>query len=529
MTNYLKPLHQLQGHPGVTQTVPLAQPTAQPYPAQNVMESNSECTALVPMPKPIPAPPETPRSEGNQFFLANDTGNADRLVARFSPELTYCVERAAYYAWDGRRWFRDDFRAVERRAEDTILSCYAWAASITDRKEREAYVRFLSHSLQKPQLSNMMHLAKKKVREVSINDFDSDPWLLNCENGIVDLECGDLHPHMREAMCSLMIPIAFDPNAECPLFLSFLDRAMGGHPDATDTEREGTARRVDYLHRLFGCAATGKPEKVLPILHGKGNNGKTTLLEIISEALGPYAGTMQINSLLAGSPYGMSNAALADVADLIGKRFVVASEPDEGRHLALALVKLLTGTGKLKARHLYENWITFPPTHKLFLDCNTRPGVSNPNDAFWNRARCIAFDVTIPHNEIDTRLGDKMRRELPGILRWIVQGAGRYAAEGLEFPREVERATDDYRTESNDFIEFTEDECVRGKDATVPAGELRLAYEQWAEKNRVDKLPSKQFHDRVLQLGCTKAVRRDTNGKQNRVWIGISLRASESG
>ena len=132
----------------------------------------------------------------------------------------------------------------------------------------------------------MINLTKKKVRQASASDFDQDPWTLNTENGTVDLRTGTLRPHRPEDLLSKMIPLRYDQHAECPQFMAFLFRIMGSHPDASDGENINAEQMVSYLQKVFACAATWKPEKLLFVLYGEGNNGKTTLLEVIRDTLG---------------------------------------------------------------------------------------------------------------------------------------------------------------------------------------------------------------------------------------------------
>jgi putative DNA primase/helicase len=193
---------------------------------------------------------------------------------------------------------------------------------------------------------------------------------------------------------------------------------MGSHPDASESENARAEQLVSYLQKALGCAATGKPEKLLFILHGEGNNGKTTLLEVIRDALGDreYAGQVQVDSLMIRPKEALSsNAVNTDLADLEGCRFVSSSEVEQGQRLSLSRVKYLTGVGQIKARRLRENMITFQPTYKLFLDCNHRPVITDPNDAIWNRMKCIPFKVQIPEKEIDKDLLAKLRPQLPGF------------------------------------------------------------------------------------------------------------------
>lgn len=396
------------------------------------------------------------RSQHRDYHWS-DTGNADRLADLHGHELVYCTERRSYYVWTGRQWQFDEFVEVEKSAEKTILEALGEAKHISDADKRKAFLTFVNRSLSRAALANMMHLAKKKVRQVSANDFDRDPWILNTENGTVDLRTGTLRPQRPHELLSRLIRIRYDPHADCPQFMAFLYRIMGSHPDASAGENNRAEQLVSYLQKVFGCAATGKPEKLLFVLYGEGNNGKTTLLEVIRDALGDkeYAGQVQVDSLMIRPKEAMSNNAVnTDLADLQGCRFVSSSEVEQGQRLSLSRVKYLTGLGQIKARRLRENMITFQPTYKLFLDCNHRPVITDPNDAIWNRVKCIPFRVQIPDAEIDKNLPAKLRTELAGILRWIVEGAVLYHREGLGDPPDVAAATEQYRYESDRLREI---------------------------------------------------------------------------
>jgi P4 family phage/plasmid primase-like protien len=471
----------------------------------------------------------------------NDTGNADRLADLYGRELVYCTERKSYYVWTGKQWQFDEFVEVEMRAEKTILEAFGEAKHIANAEMRNAFLRFVNGSLSRAALANMMHLAKKKVRRVSANDFDRDAWVLNTENGTVDLRTGALRPHRSEDLLSKMIPLRYDPEAECPQFMGFLYRIMGSHPDASEGENVRAEQLASYLQRVFGCAATGKPEKLLFVLYGEGNNGKTTLLEVIRDALGDkeYAGQVQVDSLMIRPKEAISNNAVnTDLADLQGCRFVSSSEVEQGQRLSLSRVKYLTGLGQIKARRLRENMITFQPTYKLFLDCNHRPVITDPNDAIWNRVKCIPFKIQIPESEIDKDLPTKLRRELPGILRWIVRGAARYHRKGIGDPPDVMAATEEYRRESDRLKEFFEDRCVLARigDAAswkeegfwVPISELYSAYAAWAEAaGNKYRLSKESFDERLQKLGRKRdrvRLRGVHDTKQIRVWLGIRFR-----
>jgi putative DNA primase/helicase len=303
---------------------------------------------------------------------------------------------------------------------------------------------------------------------------------------------------------------------------------MGRHADGTKEQNENADQLVLYLQKVLGCAATGKPEKLIFVLFGEGNNGKTTLLEIIRDVLGDkqYAGQVQVDSLMVRPKEALSNNAVnTDLADLQGCRFVSSSEVERGQKLSLSRVKYLTGLSQIKARRMRENMISFQPTHKIFLDCNHKPAITDPNDAIWNRVKCIPFQVAIPESEIDRDLPAKLRTELPGILKWIVEGAVLYHRNGLGDPPAVKAATEKYRQESDQLKEFLEDRCVlepRERKAEVPISALWQTYETWTRlSGERHPLAKNVLEAQLEKLGCAKG--RDTSGNV-RVWKGVRLR-----
>jgi putative DNA primase/helicase len=303
---------------------------------------------------------------------------------------------------------------------------------------------------------------------------------------------------------------------------------MGDGPDASDEEQNRACRLVAYLQRLFGCAATGKPEKLLVVFYGaSGNNGKTTLLTTISKALGnkEYATQLNIDSLMVDPKGGgTSNAVNSDLSDLQGKRFVFSSEVERGQRLALSRVKYLTGLTSVRARRMRENWIEFPQTWKTFLDCNHRPVISSPTDPVWNRVKCIPFTLELGASEIDTDLGTKLEAELPGILAWIVAGARDYVAHGLGVaPPEVEASTAEYRESSDRLKNFIEDCCFRNSNSWVSSERLSHAYTEWCAKNgERNPLDGRAFGEQLREKGCTPK-KKEVRGKQVRGWEGIEL------
>src|SRR5262249_35064790 len=159
---------------------------------------------------------------------------------------------------------------------------------------------------------------------------------------------------------------------------------------------------------------------------------------------GDYAGQIPIESLMLRRSDGIPN----DIAQLRGLRLVIASEPEQGRRLAESKLKQLTGMGTLQARFLHGEYFEFDPTFKIFIDGNHKPEIRGTENAIWNRTKLIPFSVSIPENEIDKTLLDKLKNEAPGILAWAVRGCLDWQQQGnLGEPDSVRKATSSYRDE----------------------------------------------------------------------------------
>ena len=173
--------------------------------------------------------------------------------------------------------------------------------------------------------------------------------------------------------------------------LRFLERILwlgADEPAEIDTR---TASLIGFLQRAFGYSLTGDVSaKSVFCFFGKGNNGKSTLLEAFTGHLfKEYSAQLDINTLLV-KPGGESNATLSDLADIRGARLVTTSEPEDGQRLKVGKLKYLSaGMGEIKSMKKFENSITFKAT-ELFLDGNHRPIVpAGGDEALWGRLKPV--------------------------------------------------------------------------------------------------------------------------------------------
>lgn len=432
--------------------------------------------------------------------LLNDLGNAHRLILFGGEDLRYSASHKSWFVWDGKRWAYDHCDAARKLAQTVMLDFYKAAVTLGE----EHYQKFARQSLESRRISAALTEAQPHLSVVG-EAFDKEPWLLNFQNGTLDLRTFELRPHARADLLTKILKYDYNPSATCPTFMAFLERIMGSaNPEAEPTDR--TERLMQYLQRAFGYALTGVTgEKAFFVFHGSsGNNGKTTLLSTFRALLEEYATIIQIDSLMSRQE---SNNNQADLADLKGARFVMTSETEEGQRLSEGRLKRITqGMGTIKATRKYENPMEFEETHKIFMDANHRPVIRGIDPAIWNRLHLVPFEVTIPKDQIDRSLPQRLLAEGEGILAWAVEGCRQWRKVGLQRPPEVDAAGDEWKEEMDQVGRFIEDRCVTGGSGyvSVRAKELYSAYVKWCEEAGENPLSATSLGVKMANRGYKK-------------------------
>lgn len=255
-----------------------------------------------------------------------------------------------------------------------------------------------------------------------------------------------------------------------------------------DAEDEPDREMITFMQRSLGRSLTGDvTEQILLIFWGVGANGKNTFINAIFDTIGSdYC--LKANTDLLMASRGERHPT--EIANLWGKRLVVASETHQGRKLNEALVKDLTGGEPLTARRMREDFWTFQPTHKVILITNHKPRVEERGEAIWRRVRLVPFttifwDPNDPSKDAsqlptnlrqDKQLGEKLKAEREGILAWLVRGCMDWQRDGLTLPEKVKVATQEYRIEEDTLKKWIEEDCITGdKDYRCRSQQLYLA------------------------------------------------------
>lgn len=435
-----------------------------------------------------------------------DVGNAERLVAAYGEDFRYVAAWGSWLVWDGRRWKRDTHGEIVEAAKAVAATLWAEVpGSCPCRRHRRALVAWATKSESANHIDAMVRLARTDFEMVVDTDqLDADPWLFNVANGTVDLRTRQLRPHRPDDLITKVAPVVYDPSATCPTWDIFLEQVL---PDP-----EVRA----FVQEAVGYSLTGTvTEHLLFFAHGGGANGKTTMLQTLLALFGEYGRQADPDLLLASR-----EAHPTGVADLLGARLVVSTEIDDGRRLAEATVKRLTGGDRLKARYMRMDFFEFEPSHTLFLAANHRPVVRGTDAAIWRRLRLIPFNVTIAPEDQDHDLVDKLRKELSGILNWAIEGCRRWQRQGMSTPTAVMVATDEYRSEMDVLGNFLTECCVVLDDSYVASADLYRNYVAWCEAN--GERPASQ---RKIGLALSERgfERRQAGPERRWHWFGVGL------
>ncbi len=441
---------------------------------------------------------------GGRTFNLTDLGNAERFVAQHGGNVRYCWPWNKWLVFGGKRWIPDDFGAVLQLAKQTVRGMYGEAAAANDSDRRKALAQHAMRSEAQGKIFAMLELAKSEL-PVMPDELDGNPYLLNCENGTLDLRSCELREHCREDYITKLVPVSYDPGAWAPLWEATLERVLPSH------------ELREFFKRLCGYALTGDTsEHVLPILYGTGANGKSTVLNALLAVVGDYGMQAAPDLLIA-----KKGSHPTELADLFGMRLVASIEVEEGRRLAESLVKQLTGGDRVKARRMRQDFWEFESTHTVFMAVNHKPEVRGVDNAIWRRLRLIPFIETIPPAEQDKKLPEKLRGEHPGILTWAVQGCREWQGEGLQAPDEVRKATGEYRSEMDVIGAFLKDCCETGSGLRVGVTELYKEYEQWCEAGGERSETRRKFNARLKERGRFTDRRSGPNGSTE--WRGLQL------
>ncbi len=464
----------------------------------------------------------------------SDVGQAKVLSREYGDELKYTAA-TDYIRYDGEVWVEDKQMAVGACVEFLDLQLQDAKDSIEEAKKAlvdagydeatvnqgskalakdihpehlglfymlvgaEKYLAFTMKRRDYKYITSALNVAKSMLT-IKVSDLDKNPVLLNTPRATYNLEKGVAgeQPH---APFDLITKIT-----EC----SPGDEGMDIWLEALDTFFCGDAELIEYVQKVIGLAAIGKVyEEFIIIAYGDGANGKSTFWNTVARVLGTYSGKISSDILTMGNKVN----AQPEMAELKGKRLIIASEMQEGVRLNTAMVKQLCSTDEIQACKKYKDPFHFVPSHQVVLYTNHLPKVGANDDGIWRRLKVIPFNAKIKGNSDIKNYADFLyEKAAPAIMKWIIEGAEKVSKTDhkVDDPKCVKDAVAAYR-EDNDWLgHFIADCCEVGDGLTEKSGEFYQQYRAYCIQSGEYTRSTTDFYAAVEKAGFVR--RKGTNG-----------------
>lgn len=438
-----------------------------------------------------------PQDKPNKRALT-DTGNAERLLDLYGRDLRFDHEAAAWYCWSGKTWERDREGRPGTLAREAVRQIHHEAAFAPTEEKEKKIGKWALASQSAGHRKAMVELARFEPGVAITSDrWEADKWLLNCQNGTLDLKTAELRPHRRRDLITKIATVNYDPTHPAPRFYRFLDEITQGNEELQR-----------YLKAVAGYSLTGDVrEDVFFVHHGHGRNGKGTFLNLFRKILGNYAEDVSPETF---SHQTRAGQAAPELVAIKGARYVLTSESEDGARLNESLIKRLTGRDPITARPLYGAPISFWPECKLHYLTNHKPHVQGTDNGIWSRIRLVPWNVSFAGREERT-LETTLWSEAPGVLAWAVAGLLDWLENGLPKCAAVDGASKDYRAAQDKIGQFL-DECTEKTNVpVVKGGTLYKAYCAWAAANGFKPMNNNNLSEKLLERGYQRTKRNDGN------------------
>ena len=474
----------------------------------------------------------------------SDIGQAKVLARKYAAEMVY-TDATDYMRYDGTHWAESKQMAVgaceeflDRQLEEAVIAVDKAKQALIDagigqdlisaggkalektidnnsKKAFAAYCSALAYKSFVMKRRDMKYVvsalqAAKPMLLHNIHEFDTQEFLLNTPTATYDLRLGmnGAHDHCAGDLITKMTAVS--PCEEgTELWLSSVDNFFRGDKEL-----------IDYVQQIVGLAAIGKVyQEALIIAYGEGSNGKSTFWNAIAKVLGTYSGSISADALTVGCKRNVK----PEMAELKGKRLVIAAELEEGMRLNTSIVKQLCSTDEVSAEKKYKDPFKYVPTHTLVLYTNHLPRVGASDDGTWRRLVVIPFNAKIHGNSDIKNYADYLVKNAGGaILAWIIEGAQKALKNKftLSVPQVVQDAITQYR-DNNDWLSiFIEDCCEVDCALTEKSGDLYQEYRAYCMRNGEYARSTTDFYTGLETAGFTRKKTKAGN-----VVLGLRLKS----
>ena len=447
-----------------------------------------------------------------------EVGTSVRMWARFGHNLRFVAEYRKWYKWTGKMWAEAPNDYLKQLAISATSYILAEAETFMqgenpNESEWQAHKKYFRAAQSARAIESAIELLKGQPDIlIEFQMLNQDDWMLNCQNGVLELRTGQLLPHKREYYMTKICETYWDPQATAPRWEQYLQKA-----------HLGDKYTIRLIQQYCGLGLVGEIlAQAFMVHYGTGGNGKNFLPAVLQKVLGKYAQQAPATLFVDRKTDAQTN----DIARTENIRLLIASETEEGARLNTALVKQMTGNDKISVRYLWGEFFDLTPKFTAMMFTNPRPTIKDSSNGIWRRLLLIHWEYNFeddPERKDLPVLLREMEPEYPGVLKWLWEGLQLYLKHGrLLVPEKVKREVDLYRRETDLIADFLEMWVVNAPGERVPKARLYETYKFYMEQTGHRALAENKLTPLLRDKGL-----QEIRTKAGRYWADVRLRTPD--
>ena len=443
----------------------------------------------------------------------SELGMAELFYEKYKDVVRY-NKGTDWLVWNGQVWEINELAAqnkyveflhkVKKESLDELNVAYGGAINNEAKvKEATKFINFVTSMESANKISSVLKIARGFM-EINISELDKNPFDLNTPEGIIDLRTSILSPHNPTNVCTKITSVSASSEGK-ELWEELLN-----------TVTKGDEEYQKFLQVLCGATTIGRVfNEALVIAHGDGHNGKSTMFNVIFRVLGNYSGKIPAESLTT-----KAKNTKVDLAELFSKRFILASETEEGQRLSNQMLKQIASTDAITGEKKYHDPFVFEPTHTALLYTNFLPRLGSLDNGTKRRIIICPFNAKIKSPKKD--FADQLYAKAGGyVLKWLIEGAKEFIANDYNLPpcKATSSAKEEYISENDWLASFIDDCCVIGDIEQQGAAELYKSYKQWC-------IDVGNYAKSSIDFSSALEVKGFKKKKTNKGWVYLGLSLS---
>ena len=354
-----------------------------------------------------------------------------------------------------------------------------------------------------------------------LEELDNNKYLLCFNNGVIDFKnkiFRDGRPEDYLSLCTGIDYIEYDEN--CPDFTTTQQEIITFMKQLFPDEELNTYMWDHLASTLIGT----NENQTFNIYNGKGRNGKSKLVELMSMALGDYKGSVPIT--LITQKRNTIGSVSPEIAQLKGKRYAVMQEPSKGDKINEGIMKEITGGDPIQGRALYKDTVTYIPQFTLVVCTNTLFDIKSNDEGTWRRIRVNDFKSVFledpkptadePYQyKVDLKIGNKFKEWVNVFIYMLIKRT--YKTNGIVNDcNMVTMKSKEYRKNQDYLAEFVEDMIEQNENKTLKQTEVYEEFQTWYRDNYGKSVPKGKELYAYLNKKLGKKIPR-------KGWVGYTL------